>query len=78
MIKVSSQDDSTVFDLSDNYFSIGSGVQTSIVSNKNNIINQNAVTPQENLVLGTKGKISFLDNVVSFDFDAAGSVYQEI
>ncbi|BDQ02018.1 hypothetical protein [Ignavibacterium sp.] len=75
LIKVSSQDDSTVFDLSDNYFSIGSGVQTSIVSNKNNIINQNSVTPQENLVLGTKGKISFLNNVVSFDFDAAGSVY---
>ncbi len=75
LFKVSSKDDSTVFDLSDNYFAIGSGVQTSIVSNTNNIINQNAVTPQENLVLGTKGKISFLNNSISFDFDAAGSVY---
>lgn len=75
LIKISSTEDSTVYDLSDNYFSIGSGVQTSIAANTNNIINQNAVTPQENLVLGTKGKVSFLDNVVSFDFDAAGSVY---
>lgn len=75
LIKISSVDDSTIFDLSDNIFSIGSGVQTSIVANTNNIQNRNAVTPQENLVLGTKGKISFFQNVVSFDFDAAGSVY---
>ncbi len=75
LVKVSSIDDTTVFDISDNYFSIGSGVQTVISTNTQNIINRNAVTPQENLVLGTKGKISLFENVVSFDFDAAGSVY---
>lgn len=75
LIKISSVEDSTVFDLSDNFFSIGSGVQTTIVPNTNNIINQNAVVPQENLVLGAKGRISFLRSAISFDFDAAGSVY---
>uniref|UniRef100_A0A832G6C9 Uncharacterized protein n=1 Tax=Ignavibacterium album TaxID=591197 RepID=A0A832G6C9_9BACT len=75
LIRVSSIESPEVFDVSDNFFSIGTGVETRIVSNPNNIINQNAVTPQENLVLGTKGKISFLDNTISFDFDAAGSVY---
>lgn len=75
LIKVVSIDDSTVYDISDNFFTIGSGVQTSIAPSATNIINKNAVTPQENLVVGTKGKISFLKNKLTFDFDAAGSVY---
>lgn len=75
LIKISSFEDSTVLDLSDNFFSIGSGVITTIASNTNNILNPNSVTPKENLILGTKGKISFLENTISFDFDAAGSVY---
>lgn len=75
LIRVSSIESPNVFDVSDNFFSIGTGGATTIAPNPNNIINQNAVTPQENLVLGTKGKISFLDNTISFDFDAAGSVY---
>lgn len=75
LIKISGYEDSTVYDISDNFFSIGSGVITSIANNTNNLINPNSVTPQENLVLGTKGKISFLENTISFDFDAAGSVY---
>ncbi|MCX8056354.1 MAG: hypothetical protein N3F03_01935 [Ignavibacteria bacterium] len=75
LIKISSVQDSSVFDLSDNYFSIGSGFRTNILPNNKNLANLNAITPQENLVIGSKGRISLFNNMFSFDFDGGGSVY---
>lgn len=75
IVKISSIDDPNIFDVSDFVFSIGTGVESNIVSNLNDVINSNAVTPQENLVIGTKGKISFLENKVSIEFDGGGSLY---
>ncbi len=75
MIKVSAVDDPTIYDISNYYFTIGSGVQSSIVSNYDEIINPNSVTPQENLVVGTKGKVEFLENTLSLEFDGGGSIY---
>ena len=75
IIKVSSSADSSISDVSDFTFTIGSGVTSQIASNYNNIINNNAFTPQENLILGSKGKITFLENKVSFEFDGGGSVF---
>ncbi len=75
MIKVSAVDDPTINDISNYYFTIGSGVQSNIVSGYDEIINQNSVTPQENLVVGTKGKVEFLENTLSLEFDGGGSVY---
>jgi hypothetical protein len=75
MIKVSAVDDPSVYDVSNYYFTIGSGVQSIIVSNYEDILNPNSVTPQENLVVGTKGKVEFLENTLSLEFDGGGSVY---
>lgn len=75
LIKISSKEDSTIFDLSDNYFSIGSGIQTVINRSANAIINLNSVTPQENLIVGSKGKISLFSGLFSFEYDGGGSVY---
>ena len=75
IVKVSSKNYPEVFDVSDFVFTIGSGVQSVVASNLNDVINPYAVTPQENLLLGTKGKISFLENIISLEFDGAGSVY---
>jgi hypothetical protein len=75
IIKVTALEDVNIFDTSDLPFTIGSKVQSKIASNVDNIVNQNAVTPQENLILGAKGKIEFLNNKVSIEFDGAGSIY---
>lgn len=75
LIKISSKEDSTIYDLSDNYFSIGSGVQTIINKPANSVTNFNAVTPQENLVVGSKGRISFFNGSISIDYDGGGSIY---
>ena len=75
IIKISSEETPEIFDLSDKVFSIGTGNETQIASYQDNIINPNAVTPQENLVLGSKGRITFLQNMINFDYDIAGSVY---
>lgn len=75
VIKVTSVDEPNIFDTSDLPFTIGSGIQSQIFTNTQDVINQNAVTPQENLIVGTKGKVEFLNNMVSFEFDGAGSVY---
>lgn len=75
IVKVSSKNYPEVFDVSDFVFTIGSGVQSMVASNLNDVINPYAVTPQENLLFGTKGKISFLENKISLEFDGAGSVY---
>lgn len=75
LIRITSVESPNVFDVSDSYFTIGIGVPTKISPNTKNIGYQLAVTPQENLVVGTKGRISFFNNGIAFDFDAAGSVY---
>lgn len=75
MIKISSIDDPSIFDVSDFVFSIGTGIESNIVSDLKDVINSNAVTPQENLVVGSKGKISFLENKFSIEFDGGGSIY---
>lgn len=75
LIKITSIEDNSVFDLSDNYFSIGTGVQTSIVRSLSPVVNLNSVTPQENLVVGSKGKISLFNNSFSLEYDGSGSVY---
>lgn len=75
IIKITATDNPNIFDTSDLPFTIGSGIQSQIYSNTQDIVNQNAVTPQENLIIGTKGKISFFENIVSLEFDGAGSVY---
>lgn len=75
VIKITSVDDPNIFDTSDLPFTIGSGIQSQIFTNTEDVINQNAVTPQENLIVGTKGKVTLLDNTISLEFDGAGSVY---
>lgn len=75
IIKIYAKDEPEIFDISDLPFTIGSGVQSQIFANTEDVINQNTVTPQENLIVGTKGRISFLENIVSLEFDGAGSVY---
>jgi len=75
IIRLSSVADSSITDVSDNIFTLASGVQSQIFSNIDDVINENAVLPQENLVVGTKGRIVFADNIVSLEFDGAGSIY---
>jgi len=77
LIKISSLEDSTISDQSDFFFSIGTGSDFQFKPEKRSdeIINANAVTPQENLVLALAGKINILENKLSFEFEASGSVY---
>lgn len=75
LIKITSNDDPSVYDVSDASFSIVSGVDSKIGNISNEIVNSNAITPQENLVIGAKGKFSFFDNLLSLEVDGGGSVY---
>lgn len=75
VIRITSNDDSNVFDVSDLSFSIGSGVDSKIGNISGEIINSNAVTPQENLVIGAKGKFSFFENLITLEIDGGGSLY---
>lgn len=76
LIKITSVEDSTVYDVSDYVFRIAAGVeykQGSTITDQ--ILNSNAVTPQENLLLAAKGKISFMENRFILDYEAGGSIY---
>lgn len=75
IVRVSSNNYPDIFDVSDFVFTIGSGVQSFIASNLTEIVNPYAVTPQENLVFGTKGKVAVFNNIVNLEFDGAGSIY---
>lgn len=75
LIKITSNDEASIFDLSDASFSIGSGVDSKLGNISNEVINSNAITPQENLVVGAKGKFSFFDNLLTLEIDGGGSVY---
>jgi hypothetical protein len=75
VIRITSNDDPNVYDISDASFSIGSGVDSKSGNIANEVVNSNAVTPQENLVIGAKGKFSFFDNLLVFELDGGGSIY---
>lgn len=76
LIKITSLEDSTVYDVSNYVFRIAAGVEYKQgLSITDQIINSNAVTPQENLLLAAKGKISFLENRFILDYEAGGSIY---
>jgi hypothetical protein len=75
LIKITSIDEPGISDVSDAVFSVGSGVTSQIGASNIEIINSNSLTPQENLVLGAKGKFSFFNNQLSFEIDGGGSVY---
>ncbi len=75
LVKISDQLFPGIYDISDQVFTIGSGVETFIASGTEEIINPYAVTPQENLLVATKGRITLLKNKISLDFDGGGSAY---
>ena len=75
IIKITSINDSSISDVSDYPFTIASGIQAKIGDHYNGNYNQSAISPQENLVLGTAGKVSLADNKYVIDFEASGSVY---
>lgn len=75
VIKITSNDDPNIFDESDFPFTIGSGVDSKIGNIQNEIVNSDAVTPQENLIVGVKGKFSLFDNLIALEIDGGGSVY---
>lgn len=75
VIKITSNDDPNIFDESDFPFTIGSGVDSKIGNIQNEIVNSDAVTPQENLIVGVKGKFSLFENLLIFEIDGGGSVY---
>jgi hypothetical protein len=75
LVKITSNDDPNVFDMSDAAFTVGSGVDSKIGNINNQVVNANAVTPQENLVVGAKGKFSFFENLITLEIDGGGSIY---
>ena len=76
LIRITSNVDSTINDISDFNFTIGAGVEAKTGNySKNKLINPNAVTPQENLVLGTKGRIKFYKNKFTLSFEGGASAY---
>ena len=74
LIKISSKKYPEIFDISNNFFSIGVGAPSTTL-NQEDIINPNAIAPQENALFGAKGKISLFDNKVILQIDGAGSIY---
>lgn len=76
LIKITSVQDSTVFDVSNYVFRIAAGVEYKQGSSVNDqILNSNAVTPQENLLLAAKGRVAFGENRFILDYEAGGSIY---
>lgn len=77
LIKMTDEEDASVFDISDYIFSIGTGSE--FLYKKGNrttdVSNPNSVTPQENLVMGFSGKAKFLESKLVFDYEAGGSLY---
>ena len=75
LIKIISQNDSTIYDLSDEEFTIGSNVPGQAGNIAPVVTNGAAVTPQENLVGGILWKVLFLNNKLSWQSEVDGSVY---
>ena len=76
LLRITSNADSTIKDISDFTFTIGTGAEPKTGNySKNKLINPNAVTPQENLVVGTKGRINFYKNKLTLTFEGGVSAY---
>lgn len=76
LIKITSVQDSSIYDVSNYVFRIAAGVEYKQGSNVNDqILNSNAVTPQENLLLAAKGRVAFGENRFILDYEAGGSIY---
>lgn len=76
LIKITSLEDSTIYDVSDYVFRIAAGVEYKQgQTTTEQVINSNAVTPQENLLFAAKGKVSVMENMFVFDYEAGGSIY---
>ncbi|MCU0406256.1 MAG: hypothetical protein MUE64_04660, partial [Ignavibacteriaceae bacterium] len=76
LIKITSVEDSSAYDISDYFFRIAAGVEYKQgLSVTDQILNSNAVTPQENLLLAAKGRIAFGENRFVLDYEAGGSIY---
>lgn len=76
LIKITSAEDSSVYDISNYLFRIAAGVEYKQGINvTDQILNSNAVTPQENLLLAAKGRIALAENIFVIDYEAGGSIY---
>jgi hypothetical protein len=77
LIRITSLEDPEISDVSDYLFSIGTGNEFTFKkgNRQTDIVNQNSVTPQENLVAGITGKAKFLENKLVFDYELGGSLY---
>lgn len=75
IIRISSEDDSSISDVSDAPFTIAAGIGYSKGNIFPNIENTDAVTPKENLVIGLNGKTNMFGNIISLHLEAAGSAF---
>ena len=77
LIKITSMTDSTVTDVSDAPFTIGSNVTVQQGTTTPTVVNPFAVTPQENMVAGANWQLKFLDDKLTWHSEMAGSVYSK-
>lgn len=75
LIKITSVEDS-VSDVSDAFFRIGFGINAKKGNLFSEYINPFAVTPQENLVIGTAGKIQIAEEI-ALRFELTGSAHSK-
>ena len=74
LIKITSVDDSSIYDISDSYFTIVNGAQYKEGNLLPQTENSFAFSPQENLVLGTQGRLKLFD-VLTLNAEASGSIF---
>ncbi len=77
LIKITSMTDSTVTDVSDAPFTIGSNVTAQQGTTVPTVVNPFAVTPQENMVAATNWQIKFLNDKLAWHSEVSGSVYSK-
>ncbi len=75
LIKITSMNNSTIGDVSDEEFSIGTNVTGQTGGIAPVVINGAAVTPQENLVGGATWELQLFNRTVSWQSEIDGSVY---
>lgn len=76
LIRITSIED-PVSDLSDELFRIGIGIKAKKGDILSEYVNPFAVTPQENLVIGTAGRLEFMDEQLVLKFEFTGSAYSK-
>jgi len=74
IIKITSINDTTISDISDAPFTIANGVQYKQGDILSQSENPSAFSPQENLVLGTAGRLK-LFNAITLNAEASGSIF---